>query len=93
LGFLDYAKVLSSTITSAETNLTIRIFGGWGTGKTTLMKPIQNELDQLPQRDIRSVWFNTWQYESKEYALWPLCESIGRQFEEKSPLDEAGENR
>jgi predicted KAP-like P-loop ATPase len=89
LGFLDYAKVLSSAITSAETNLTIGIFGGWGTGKTTLMKLIQNELDQLPQRDIRSLWFNTWQYESEEHPLVPLCESIFRQIEEKRTLDKA----
>lgn len=90
---MDYAKVQAKAIKSAETTLTIGIFGGWGTRKTTLMKLIQKELNQPPIIYIKSVWFNTWQYESEEHPMLPICASIIRQIEEKPTLDKGGENR
>jgi uridine kinase len=38
--------------------MTIAIQGDWGSGKTSMMNMIQEQLDDR----VVSTWFNTWQY-------------------------------
>lgn len=67
LDFKPYVEVLSDIIQSSitATPLTIGVFGSWGSGKTSLMKMISNELNN--QNMI--IWFNAWKYEKAE-AIW-----------------------
>jgi Cdc6-like AAA superfamily ATPase len=44
LDFDKYAKLFSYIIQNSTPRFTIGIFGDWGTGKTTLMKKILQEL-------------------------------------------------
>jgi putative protein kinase ArgK-like GTPase of G3E family len=37
--FRDYARVLADSVGQAGTPLTIGIFGRWGSGKSSLMRP------------------------------------------------------
>ena len=46
LGFDNYRDALIDIIKSSDPHFTIGIFGGWGTGKTTLMKMMKKELDK-----------------------------------------------
>jgi predicted KAP-like P-loop ATPase len=56
---------------------TIGIFGGWGTGKTTLMEMIQKRLQEANSSDILVVWFDAWKYEKEKYlAIVPFIRSI-----------------
>jgi hypothetical protein len=43
-GFRDYASVLADRARDSDTPLTIGIFGPWGSGKTSLMKLMQSQL-------------------------------------------------
>jgi len=71
--FSHYADVLAEVALTADTPITIGIFGPWGSGKTSLMRLIAEQLvnRRTPgHRWARVVWFNAWQYERDEGALW-----------------------
>ncbi len=73
LSFADYADILAEIILTADTPITVGIFGPWGSGKTSLMRLIAERLtgQRTPgHRRARIVWFNAWQYERDEAALW-----------------------
>jgi len=74
LDFAPYRDTLVDIIAdpATMTPLTIGIFGGWGSGKTSLMQMVESELKAVlaeRQEEARTVWFNAWQY-GKEEALW-----------------------
>jgi formylglycine-generating enzyme required for sulfatase activity/Cdc6-like AAA superfamily ATPase len=74
LDFSPYRDTLVDIIAdpATRTPLTIGIFGGWGSGKTSLMQMVESELKAVlaqRQEEARTVWFNAWQY-GKEEALW-----------------------
>ncbi|MCA9952960.1 MAG: hypothetical protein KDE48_25100, partial [Anaerolineales bacterium] len=76
LNFTPYAHALTQLILDEdlETPLTIGIFGSWGTGKSTLMRMIEEhlkeaELSGASERITHPIPFNAWRY-SKEGALW-----------------------
>ena len=54
-----YIEGLSKFIRECDTPMTIAIQGDWGSGKTSIMKLVQNDISS---KNIESVWFNTWQY-------------------------------
>ena len=71
-GFCRYRDALIRVVRSSDTPLTVGIFGPWGSGKTSLMKLVQEDLPrQAGQGHWRAlpVWFNAWQYDRDE-ALW-----------------------
>ncbi len=73
LNFADYADILADIILTADTPITLGIFGPWGSGKTSLMRLVAERLigQRTPgHRRARTVWFNAWQYERDEAALW-----------------------
>lgn len=44
LGFDDYASTLADVIQTSTPRFAIGIFGSWGSGKTTLMRAIEDRL-------------------------------------------------
>lgn len=46
LGLIDYAHSLSEFIQNCETPITIAIQGDWGSGKTSLMNLIKEDLGE-----------------------------------------------
>ena len=73
LGFGPYAQTLADIIADRQTDtpLTIGVFGGWGTGKTSLMRMVRRRLEATEQSPfaVRSTWFNAWLY-AREPVLW-----------------------
>jgi Cdc6-like AAA superfamily ATPase len=76
LEFADYAQALTDFIQNEKTQtpLTIGIDGPWGSGKTTLMRMIQERLNPKEKKETdpppaRTVWFNAWKYDREE-SLW-----------------------
>ena len=59
LGINKYTDGLSKFIMNCETPMTIAIQGDWGTGKSSIMKQVQNS---LCKESVEIVEFNTWQY-------------------------------
>ena len=73
LNFSHYADVLTEVVLTADTPITIGIFGPWGSGKTSLMRLISEQLrDQrtVGHRWAHVIWFNAWQYARDEGTLW-----------------------
>ena len=65
LDFTPYVETLADIIQTGNTPLTIGVFGTWGSGKTSLMKMVKN---QLPN-DFTVAWFDAWKYDREE-SLW-----------------------
>ena len=61
LGIDKYKKGLKRFLMSAQTPLTVAIQGEWGSGKTTLMNFLRQELC-TDQEGYYGVWINTWEY-------------------------------
>jgi uncharacterized protein YjbI with pentapeptide repeats len=75
LEFNKYCDTIVKIVRGSKPKFSIGIYGEWGTGKTTLMKLIQNEL--VNDENILTVWFNAWKYEREEqFALIALMKTI-----------------
>ncbi|WKZ44022.1 MAG: SUMF1/EgtB/PvdO family nonheme iron enzyme [Anaerolineales bacterium] len=73
LDFTPYVETLADIIQTGNTPLTIGVFGGWGSGKTSLMRMVKNGIPDsdykgLP-KDYTVAWFDAWKYD-KEETLW-----------------------
>ena len=55
-----------------------------GTGKTSLMRLIQKEMDD--DFNIVTVWFNAWRYEKEEHPIIPLVGTIVQELEQHQSL-------
>lgn len=55
-----YIDGLSNFISVCNTPMTISIQGDWGTGKTSIMKMVDQKFPD--DGKIKKIWFNTWQY-------------------------------
>lgn len=74
LGFESTEYAIVETIKNAPLRpLTIGVFGGWGTGKTSLMQMIEA---RLKDEGIKTVWFNAWKYSGKEVIWNALIQTI-----------------
>lgn len=65
LDFKPYVETLADIAQTGNTPLTIGVFGTWGSGKTSLMKMVKNNLPD----DFTVAWFDAWKYD-KEESLW-----------------------
>lgn len=74
LDFPNYIKALSEIILNSKPRYNIGIFGGWGTGKTTLM---ENVKEVLTKNDCNCLDFNAWRYALEpRHATFPLMLGI-----------------
>jgi len=75
-GFAVYSKALSTIIKSKELEppFTISIHGDWGSGKTSLMKTVSKELQQVDESEVkvRTIWFDAWEFEKIPIPLWKI---------------------
>ncbi len=64
LDFDNYTQNLANIITNSTPRFAVGIFGGWGTGKTSLMRMTKKILDD--NEKVITVWFDAWRYEREE---------------------------
>lgn len=88
-GLGRYISGLSSFIIECNTPMTIAIQGDWGSGKTSMMNMIKENLGDK----IVPVWFNTWQFSQFNmgdqlpiFFMSSLIESFNIQSEEADKL-------
>lgn len=68
---LGIANVIHNTGTSPP--LTFGITGSWGSGKSSLMTMLKEDLQS---RSGRVIWFNGWHHQSEDHALAAILEAI-----------------
>jgi hypothetical protein len=73
LGVPATADALAQLIQRSSPRFAVAIFGGWGSGKTTLMHAIEHRLD--PGKTI-VVRFSAWRYEKEDHLIVPLLDTL-----------------
>lgn len=75
LGLMPIARSMARFLRNTETRPTVAIAvtGPWGSGKTSLMNLVKEELNE---RDVRSVWFNAWHNQKEDNLLAALLAAI-----------------
>jgi predicted KAP-like P-loop ATPase len=78
LYFQRYSKNLANIIRGTTPQFAVGIFGKWGSGKTTLMRMIEQEFDNEHDKEkILTVWFDAWSYEKEKYlAVIPFLRQV-----------------
>ena len=77
LDFPKFGSAITHIILNSTPQFTLGIFGEWGSGKTTMMKLIQQEIKSQTSNQIQTLWFNAWRYERETaHATYPLLISI-----------------
>jgi photosystem II stability/assembly factor-like uncharacterized protein len=78
LDFKTIARGLSRFLRNKNTRppLTIAVTGEWGSGKSTLMNMLREDLMKW---GFRPIWFNAWHHQTEEHFLASLLESIRKQ--------------
>jgi hypothetical protein len=74
LKFNEYARAFAAVARESEPRFAIGIFGDWGSGKTTLMRAIERELEAT--ETVVTLWFNAWRYEREEHLIVPLLDAL-----------------
>lgn len=87
LGFKVHADLLLDVINDdAILPVTIGVFGDWGSGKSSILKLIKEELDKDEDDDILVLYFNGWVFEGYDDAKAALLEAIVKGFEENTSV-------
>jgi hypothetical protein len=73
LGFNELAAAFKDIIEKSDPQFAIGLFGGWGSGKTTLMEAI---IEQLDKTKTAVVSFSAWRYEKEQHLIVPLLDVI-----------------
>jgi hypothetical protein len=73
LDFGSTATALAQVVELSEPRFAIGIFGGWGSGKTTLMDAIEARLTPATSVVVR---FNAWRFEREPHILVPLLDAV-----------------
>jgi hypothetical protein len=68
------ARALATIVTVSDPRFAVGIFGGWGSGKSTLMEEIERIVDV--EEDVIVVRFNAWRYEREAHLIVPLLDTI-----------------
>ena len=79
-----YKNALVEFIKNTQTPITIGIQGDWGSGKTSLLNQIWNDLDPVNKDDIKDnnilqIWINSWEHSllrSPEESLIKIIKKI-----------------
>lgn len=69
----QYAQAFARLAETCKTPLVVGLYGTWGMGKTSLMKLIQNELDESK---TRVIWFNLWEHQFSENPVVALAQVL-----------------
>ncbi|KZM48991.1 P-loop NTPase fold protein [Labrenzia sp. OB1] len=75
LGLQQLANQVSLFLRNTQTEppLVLGVAGGWGSGKSSFMNLLWQE---LKQRGTSAVWFNAWHHQNEEHLLAALFEAV-----------------
>ena len=78
LGRAPFSFQLAKAITNYKENsgLVIGIYGGWGTGKTSIINMIENEISNFEDDQTLFIRFSPWNYSDKDNLIRLFFESL-----------------
>lgn len=82
LAFNEFAGTIEDAITHTQAPFVFGILGDWGTGKTSILHLLQNQLNASHNRLTIPIWFNAWLYENEVNILYPLLHALKTRFEQ-----------
>ncbi|WP_394970959.1 P-loop NTPase fold protein [uncultured Croceitalea sp.] len=83
LGFEVHAKLITEIIEDENLlPITVGVFGDWGSGKSSILKIVNEELLKSDEEGTFVLYFNGWLFEGYDDAKAALLESILKEFEE-----------
>lgn len=74
LGTLPYVNTLLKIIEKANTPFTIGLFGGWGTGKSSIIKTIEEKLNDDKSSKVKVFVYDAWKYSKDSFRRTFLLE-------------------
>jgi hypothetical protein len=86
-GFMDYTEALANAVRGVfPAQLTIGIYGPWGSGKTSLLRSVAKSLGRTD--GVIPVLFDAWRYEESGPIIIPLLYQVLKSFkdEPESPV-------
>lgn len=77
LNFNYLVDVITELVTDNEiTPSTIGVYGDWGSGKSSIMKMVEENIESQKDKSVIFVHFNGWLFEGYEDAKTALCGTI-----------------
>ena len=76
LGHVAYAQAVVQLLEAETSPLNLLLYGRWGTGKTTLLNILHEQLLDQQEAKYELITFNPWKYESNPNLLFPLLRAI-----------------
>lgn len=86
LGTSVYAAALTSFIEKCRTPMTIGVQGEWGSGKTSILNMIKEDLDTKPGQ-FEVIWINTWEHSILKSPEETLISVINEIIDSISSID------
>jgi len=85
-GITPFEKGLTRFINHTNTPITIALQGEWGSGKTSLMNSLNQNLSINDNSKFHSIWLNTWEYALMKDAQSTLIDIITGLIQEVSKI-------
>lgn len=85
LQYKTLCETLLGIIMTSQTPITIGVFGEWGSGKTSLMRLTENDLNAA---NTKTVWFNAWKFDKAQDLRVALIHMILKQIENDKSIPE-----
>ncbi|MEV5893239.1 P-loop NTPase fold protein [Nonomuraea fuscirosea] len=73
-----YVRQLAALAREATPPMVVGVFGEWGTGKTSMLLQLREQLEQLDKQDPKCayVWFDPWRHQHEDNPVLPLLHAI-----------------
>lgn len=92
-GIEPFENGLTKFINNSNTPITIALQGEWGSGKTSLMNSLKNNLSDSDNSKYHSIWLNTWEYALMKDAQSTLMDIIAGLIQETSKIANVDETQ
>jgi len=92
-GIEPFENGLTKFINNSNTPITIALQGEWGSGKTSLMNSLKNNLSDSDNSKYHSIWLNTWEYALMKDAQSTLMDIITGLIQETSKIAKVDETK